>query len=137
MLYLRSQASSAARLLLFFSCLFLLCGCKNTFKIVDPQLKPIQTMLEQKLPAGSNLAIVQQFLSARGYQTEPPEKPGTVVAVIRHVDPQLLRPVTARATFYFDAHDKLDTFELTRIPNQPSPEEPEQQQQGQEQQQQQ
>jgi hypothetical protein len=120
-LTLHPQRTCAARLWLFFFCLVLLCGCKNTFKVEDPQLQPIQTMLQQKLPAGTNQAIVEQFLSARGYETEPPEKPGTMVAVIRHVDPQFLRPVTARVTFYFDANGKLNTFELVRIANQPAP----------------
>lgn len=130
-LILHSQARPVARLFLFFCCLFLFCGCKNAFKVEDPQLKPIQTMLEQKLPAGVNQAVVQQFLSARGYETEPPQKPGTMVAVIRHVDPQLLHPVTARVTFYFDANGKLDTFDLVRIANQPIPQEQGQQQQQQ------
>jgi hypothetical protein len=130
-LILHSQASSAARLFVFLSCLFLFCGCKDAFKAEDPQLKPIHTMLQQKLPAGINQAIVLEFLSARGYETEPPEKPGTIVAVIRHVDPQFLRPVTARVTFYFDANGKLDTFDLVRIANQPIPQEQEQGQQQQ------
>jgi hypothetical protein len=122
-----SRPSSPARLILLLSCVLFFFGCKDAFKVEDPQLKPIQTMLQQKLPAGANQAVVQQFLSSRGYETEPPQKPGTMVAVIRHVDTERLRPVTARVTFYFDANGKLDTFELVRIANQPIPQ-PEQQQ---------
>jgi len=123
-----SQRSAATELFLLAFCLFLFCGCKDAFKVEDPQLKPIQTMLEQKLPTGTNQGMVEQFLSARGYETEPAEKPGTMVAVIRHVDPQLLRPVTARVTFYFDANGRLNTFELVRIANAPVPEPQPQQQ---------
>jgi hypothetical protein len=118
---LYSQRSAAA-LFLLGSCLFVFCGCKDAFKVEDPQLKPIRTMLEQKLPTGTNQGMVEQFLSARGYETEPGDKPGTMVAVIHHVDPRWLKPVTARVTFYFDANDKLNTFELVRIANPPVPE---------------
>jgi hypothetical protein len=64
---------------------------------------------------------VVEFLSARGYPTEPPEKPGTLVAIIRHIDTEKLQPVTARVTFYFDANGKLNTYEIVRTMNAPIP----------------
>jgi hypothetical protein len=94
-------------------------GCKKTFQVDDPQLKPIQTMLETELPSGTPESAVSQFLSARGYPTEPSNKPGTLVAVIRHIDTEKLQPVTARVTFYFDANGRLNTYDITRTMNQP------------------
>jgi hypothetical protein len=108
----------------FYSFLLLLAllaaGCqKSLTQVDDPQLKPIQEMIETQLPKGSTADRVTTFLSVRGYEMQTPEKPGTLVATIRHIDTQTVRPVTARVTFYFDAKGKLDSVEMTRIPNQP------------------
>ena len=95
-------------------------GCQKTFlQVDDPQLKPIQEMIETQLPKGSTTERVATFLSVRGYEQQAPEKPGTLVAIIRHIDRQTVRPVTARVTFSFDANGKLSAVEMTRIPNQP------------------
>src|SRR5271170_5076448 len=97
-------------------------GCKQQpGETSDPQLKPIQEMLQQNLPIGTSDATVQTFLSSRGYTLETPDKPGTLVATIRHIDTQTLKPVTARVTFYFDANGKLNTYEILRIFNQRVP----------------
>jgi hypothetical protein len=93
-------------------------GCKKAFQVDDPQLKPIQTMLETELPTGTPESAVSQFLSTRGYPTEPSNKPGTLVAVIRHIDTEKLQPVTARVTFYFDANGRLNTYDIARTMNQ-------------------
>ena len=85
----------------------------------DPQLKPIQQMIETQLPKGSPAGRVTNFLSVRGYEQQAPEKPGTVVAIVRHIDTQTVRPVTARVTFHFDANGKLDAVEMTRTANRP------------------
>jgi hypothetical protein len=97
-------------------------GCKQQpGENSDPQLKPIQEMLQQNVPIGTSDATVQAFLSSRGYTVETPDKPGTMVATIRHIDTQTLQPVTARVTFYFDANGKLNTYEIRRIFNQRVP----------------
>ncbi|MGB2679226.1 MAG: hypothetical protein WAN12_19255 [Candidatus Acidiferrum sp.] len=88
-------------------------------QVDDPQLKPIQEIIETQLPKGSTPERVTTFLSVRGYELQPSEKPGTLVAIIRHIDLQTVRPVTARVTFYFDANGKLSAVEMTRTPNQP------------------
>lgn len=93
-------------------------GCKKAFQVDDPQLKPIQNMLETELPVGTPEAAVSQFLSMRGYPTEPSDKPGTLIAIIRHIDTEKLQPVTARVTFYFDANGKLNTYDIVRTMNQ-------------------
>jgi hypothetical protein len=87
----------------------------------DPQLKPIQEMIQQQLPIGTTDASVRTFLSARGYTTEIPTQPGTIAATIRHIDTQTVQPVTARVIFYFDANGKLNTYEIRRIFNQRVP----------------
>jgi len=109
--------------LFFLLCMGLLfCpGCKQAFKIEDPQLKPIEEMLQKYVPIGTTEASVNQFLSSRGYPTEFPSKPGTIVAVIRHIDTQRLQPVTVRVTFFFDANGKLNTYEMVRTANAPIP----------------
>jgi hypothetical protein len=97
-------------------------GCKQqNVEVNDPQLKPIQEMLDQNLPVGSTEGAVNYFLEVRGYAREAAHKPGTLVAIIRHIDTEKLQPVTARVTFYFDANGKLNTTEIVRTFNQPIP----------------
>ena len=109
----------ALTVLLTVGVLFFLAGCKRAFQVDDPQLKPIQNMLETELPVGTPESAVSQFLSMRGYPTEPSDKPGTLIAIIRHIDTEKLQPVTARVTFYFDANGKLNTYDIVRTMNQP------------------
>lgn len=107
----------AASLLLLF-----IAGCgKSSPEVTDPQLKPIQEMLNSQLPTGSSEGTVQQFLSARGYPIERASQPGTLVALIRHIDTEKLQPVTARVTFYFDANGRLNTTEIERTFNRRPP----------------
>ena len=95
-------------------------SCQKPFmQVDDPQLQPIQKMIETQLPKGSTADRVTNFLSVRGYQLQAPEKPGTVVAIIRHIDTQTVRPVTARVTFHFDANGKLNAVDMIRTANQP------------------
>jgi hypothetical protein len=96
-------------------------GCQKSIRTSDPQLKPIQDMLDAQLPPGTPDSIVLTFLDARGYPIQPAQKQGTVVAIIRHIDRDTVQPVTARVTFYFDANRKLNTFELQRTLNEPIP----------------
>jgi hypothetical protein len=109
----------ALTILLTAGILFFSAGCKKALQIDDPQLKPIQIMLETELPVGTPETAVSQFLSMRGYPTEPSDKPGTLIAIIRHIDTEKLQPVTARVTFYFDANGKLNTYDMVRTMNQP------------------
>jgi hypothetical protein len=90
-------------------------------KVTDPQLKPIQEMLEKELPTGSSQQQVVMYLNNRAYPVERTSQEGTIIAIIRHIDTQKLQPVTARVTFYFDATNRLNTFEMQRILNQPIP----------------
>ncbi|HVM75239.1 MAG TPA: hypothetical protein VMT75_06310 [Candidatus Saccharimonadales bacterium] len=99
----------------------LLVACGNVTKVEDPDLKPIQEMLDAQLPAGTPLAIVNQFVTARGYPSGSAGKPGDLQVIIRHIDPQKLKPVTARVTFHFDKNDKLITTEIVRTMNEPIP----------------
>ena len=101
---------------------FLIAGCgKSSNEVTDPQLRPIQEMLNSQLPTGSSEGTVQQFLSARGYPVERTSQPGTLVALIRHIDTEKLQPVTARVTFYFDANGRLNTTEIERTFNRRPP----------------
>ena len=111
-------AASLALLFLF--------GCQKTARTDDPLLKPIEQLIASQLPPNATEADVNQFLSARGYPLSPSDKPGTLVATVRHIDTERLQPVTARVTFYFDATGKLNTFELQRAPNAPLPHAPDQ-----------
>lgn len=102
--------------------LILLSACKQKpGEVDDPQLKPIQEMLQANLPIGVPDATVSHFLAMRGYPTEASQKPGTIVAIIRHIDTETMKPVTARVTFYFDANGKLNTYEIVRRFNAPIP----------------
>jgi hypothetical protein len=117
----RCQKLRRLALLFFVGTLLLAAGCKQqTPEVDDPQLKPIQAIIDQAVPIGTSQASVEEFISGRGY-TEQSGKAGTLVADIRHIDTQKLQPVTARVTFYFDANRKLITYEIVRIPNAPIP----------------
>jgi hypothetical protein len=96
-----------------------LAGCQSTVRTEDPQLKPIQAMLEKQLPPHTPEEKVVAFLDNRGYPILPAQKQGTIVANIRRTDTATVRPVIARVTFYFDANRKLNTFELQRPANEP------------------
>jgi len=98
-----------------------LAGCQKNEKTNDPQLKPIQQMLDEQVPPGTTQAAVNAFLAARDYPSEPGAKKGTIVAKIRHIDTERLQPVTARVIFYFDDNDKLKDYELQRTMNEPIP----------------
>lgn len=113
-LLLRSAVVAGAAILI-------LTGCHKAIKTDDPQLKPIQQMLDEQLPLGTTEASVNAFLSARGYPSEPGEKQNTIVATIRHIDTLRVQPVTARVTFHFDVNGKLEDYELQRVKNEPIP----------------
>ena len=100
-------------------CWFNLVGCQKHFLPEDPQLKPIQDMLDAQVPIGTPEANVSLFLNSQGYPLEPSYKAGTLVAIIRKIDTQRLQPVTARVTFYFDANGKLASVVLQRTMNAP------------------
>jgi hypothetical protein len=95
-------------------------GCGKTVGREDPQLKPIQAMLEQQLPPRTSEEKVVTFLDNHGYPILAAQKQGTIVANIRPTDTQAVQPVIARVTFYFDANRKLNTFELQRSVSEPS-----------------
>ena len=92
-------------------------GCGKTVGTEDPQLKPIQTMLEQQLPPRTPEEKVVTFLDNHGYPILAAQKQGTIVANIKRTDTATVQPVIARVTFYFDANRKLNTFELQRPAN--------------------
>ncbi len=104
-------------------------GCQKIERTNDPQLKPIQAMLDAQLPHGTPEANVLSFLNNRGFPVLPDGKQGTIVTTIRHIDTETVTPVTARVTFYFDANRRLNTYELQRtfnerIPTQPATSDP-------------
>ncbi|HXJ14117.1 MAG TPA: hypothetical protein VNH19_17715 [Candidatus Limnocylindrales bacterium] len=97
-----------------------LAGCGGAGKTDDPQLKPIQAMLEKELPRRTPEEKVVLYLDNHGYSILAAQKQGTIVAIIRRKDTAAVQPVAARVTFYFDANRKLNTFELQRPENVPS-----------------
>jgi hypothetical protein len=117
----RRNLRSLVLLTLLCSICFLPGGCEKILAPPDPALKPIQEMLEQQLPPGTPQSNVSLYLSTMGYEQAAATKPGTLVAIIRKIDTEKMEPVTARATFYFDANGKLTKFELQRTLNQPVP----------------
>jgi hypothetical protein len=97
-----------------------LVGCGGAGRTDDPQLKPIQAMLEEELPRRTPEEKVVLYLDNHGYSILAAQKQGTIVAIIRRKDTAAVQPVSARVTFYFDANRKLNTFELQRPENGPS-----------------
>jgi hypothetical protein len=118
----KTRASYRKPIYFLLGSLVFLCACKQgPVEVDDPQLKPIEEMIKTNLPLGTPEAAVNHFLAMRGYPTETSEKPGTIIAIIRHIDRETVKPVTARVTFYFDANGKLNTYEIVRTFNAPVP----------------
>lgn len=99
----------------------LLSGCGDMMKVDDPQLKQIEDMLNAQLPPGTPSSLVFQFVTARGYPIEPAGRSDALMVIIRHIDPEKLKPVTARVTFHFDKNDKLIKTDVVRTMNEPIP----------------
>ena len=97
-----------------------LAGCGGAGQTDDPQLKPIQAMLEAQLPRRTPEEKVVLYLDNHGYSILAAQKQGTIVAIIRRKNTATVQPVSARVTFYFDANRKLNTFELQRPEDAPS-----------------
>lgn len=92
-------------------------GCHKTKRTDDPLLKPIQEMLDARVPPGTPEEKVLTYLNSRGYAVLPSQKPGTIVARIPIGEAEQVPVTTAQITFYFDANGKLNTFELQRAPD--------------------
>jgi hypothetical protein len=117
---LKSLLHSVPRLVITASLLLsVLTGCQKNPSLEDPQLRPLQEMLDSQVPLGTARSNVSLFLDTQGYRLEQSQKPGTLVAVIRKIDTQRMEPITARVTFYFDAQDKLSSVEFQRTLNEP------------------
>jgi len=129
---LRRNSSRLGRCVFLAALLVMTAGCGKT-KLGDPGLQQIQEILDAQLPQGSTRTMVNQFVTMRGYPVEPSGQADQTVVIIRHIDQQKLKPVTARVTFYFDSTDKLIKTELVRTLNQspvPAPAEPDSQPQS-------
>ena len=71
-------------------------GCQKAVGTADPQLKPIQAMLEQQLPPRTPEEKVVTFLDNHGYPILAAQKQGTIVANIRRTDTATVQPVIAQ-----------------------------------------
>jgi hypothetical protein len=94
-------------------------GCKTSAHSSDPHLRKIDEMLDAELPKGTTMTRVSVFLSSRGYRVEESTKPHAIVAIVRHIDTETLRPATARVTFHFDPSERLTTYDLAPAPDEP------------------
>jgi hypothetical protein len=97
--------------------LFGLAGCQTSAHSTDSRLRKMDEMLASELPKGTNMARVSYFLSSRGFRTVPATKPQTIIAIVRQIDTDTLRPANARVTFHFDARDQLESYEMTTAPD--------------------
>ena len=116
-----SQSGSVAlfRLVLALVLVAGVAGCKTSAHSSDPHLRKIDEMLDAELPKGTTMTKVSVFLSSRGYRVEESTKPHTIVAIVRHIDTETLRPATARVTFHFDPSERLTTYDLAPAPDEP------------------
>jgi hypothetical protein len=95
-------------------------GCKTSAHSSDPRMRKIDGMLDAELPKGTSIERVRFFLNTRGYRVLSSDNPRTVVAIVRHIDTDTLRPDTARVTFHFDPSERLASYELAPAPDEPS-----------------
>lgn len=113
-------ASAGVRLAaLVVAVLLTVAGCKTSPHSSDPHVRKIDEMLDKELPKGTSMERVNLFLNERGYRIERSGKAQTIVAVVRQIDTDTLRPENARVTFHFDAHDQLTSYELVSSPDEP------------------
>jgi hypothetical protein len=89
-----------------------LAGCKQSGHTSDRRLRQIDEMLDSQLPPGTAKSRVSVYLSSQGFPLESTSDPHAIVAIVRRVDTDTLRPATARVTFHFDASDNLKSYEL-------------------------
>jgi hypothetical protein len=113
-----SLRRSSRRVLLFAAVSVLLAACGDLTKLADPQLQQIKETLDAQLPPGTPSSLVFQYVTARGYPIESAGRSDALRVIIRHIDQEKLKPVTARVTFYFDKNDKLVKTEIERTLNQ-------------------
>ena len=111
--------AAVCRLMLAMALIVGVAGCKTSAHSSDPHLKKIDEMLDAELPKGTTMTRVSVFLSSRGYRVEDSPKPHTIIAVVRHIDTDTLRPATARVTFHFDGNERLTTYDLVAAPDEP------------------
>jgi len=95
-------------------------GCRKTVRTEDPQLKPVQELLDAQLPPGTSEEKVRAFLAGRDYKLLPSQKPGTVVLLIPLGQNRKASAPAARVIFYFDANGKMNTFALARASGEPA-----------------
>jgi hypothetical protein len=113
-------ASAGVRLLtLAAAVLIIVAGCKTSPHSSDPHVRKIDEMLDKELPKGTSMERVTLFLNERGYRIENRAKAQTIVAVVRQIDTETLRPENARVTFHFDAHNQLTSYELVSSADEP------------------
>lgn len=116
---LRIADAGLVRLVLAVVLVASVAGCKTSAHSSDPHLRKIDEMLDAELPKGTTMTRVGVFLSSRGYRVEDAPKPHTIVAIVRHIDTQTLRPATARVTFHFDPTERLTTYDLAPAADEP------------------
>lgn len=122
----RNPARMSAGLMPFLSLVFMLLllsfslsGCQRKGHTSNPQLKKIDQLLASQLPKGTERGRVEFFLNSRGYRIEDSPDKTAVVAIVRHIDTETLRPASARVTFHFDSNNKLLSYELQPAPDAP------------------
>jgi len=108
----RLSPSLAVLCLLGVFAMLALAGCKQSGHTSDPRLRPIDEMLDSRLPAGTAKSRVMFYLSSQSFPVENTGDPRAIVAIVHHVDTDTLQPATARVTFHFDASDNLKSYEL-------------------------
>jgi hypothetical protein len=108
-------------LLFMFAAVFVFsaAGCKTSSHTSDSRLRKIDELLNAKLPKGTPMSRVAYFLNSRGYPVQDSPDKNSLVAVVRHIDTDTLRPSTAVVTFHFDANNNLTTYDLQAVQDAP------------------
>jgi hypothetical protein len=86
---------------------------------LDPRLRKVDEMLSANIREGMSRVQVLHFLKSRGYQFEDQPDMASLRVLVRHVDAETLQPTIARATFHFNAQDRLASYELQPAPDAP------------------
>jgi ATP-dependent 26S proteasome regulatory subunit len=94
-------------------------GCRKNAHTSDSRLEQIDEMLNKQLPPGTSLARVDHFLKSRGYVVQDSPDKNSLVALVRHIDTEMLQPATARVTFHFDSNSNLISYDMQLVPDAP------------------
>ena len=94
----------------------LLCSCNSEYQgSRQITVEAMETLLEAKLPLGSDLDVVRGFLLSQGIEHGVIEKECKICAIIRDTKKTTLISESITLDFIFDSNGKLQSWEVEKV----------------------